>query len=643
MIIKASTRRAQRRLRAKARLSWFLHKTGKVRLNLSRLISIRNRLSTHHSKDEVLISRISSAIMANYEPWRCKYCKKISKASAHGCSQCLTHWQDVSGYRICSSSKARRLELSSRIGQEPATWTWKEGEVPTSEVPTTGEERTWERWISRWISRWSSDRQRGWKVFFWATNWQRQAVQPEGRQRQGKRQVPSRGNHGSSRATMDTDLASDLPSFATTVNTASTNSRGDNIERADQCIEKVFAGDGSGSASHCAKIPHEGWPKVHTISLYSSRRFEHCEGDFGHRQIGAAPSSHQMAQLPHRCSSALAEAHRRFSTRRASIDSTDRNSKSGIGGSCQTIRRLQVGIGSSSDRCRGTSSHGGSIHRCSRRRHCGCSSVRQPCDYENTAGNGTGISGSHGHRRSHQLQQKASLDEGFAASAPSSGGGVPSAVAPAMQPFAQREKQEHLGVAFCEARQVVTEVYSCQGLQQHPCILNWTHSACDESWFVTRWYAIESAYELAWQLGTPPTVLPQSSVWKSPVCGKRRNVRFSSDVELRFVQEEPIMTATLTILESQLQNWAEKPWSRHPVKTPSFSSCIERSVERVTPTKNVGFQFQERKPLQAIEDLPNLPSIALVQEPQSFKAVLIRTSCNIEKQASGEAQPFQFH
>ena len=32
--------------------------------------------------------------MANYEPWRCKYCKKISKASANGCSQCLTHWQE---------------------------------------------------------------------------------------------------------------------------------------------------------------------------------------------------------------------------------------------------------------------------------------------------------------------------------------------------------------------------------------------------------------------------------------------------------------------------------------------------------------------------------------------------------------------
>ena len=32
--------------------------------------------------------------MANYEPWRCKYCKRISKASANGCSQCLTHWQE---------------------------------------------------------------------------------------------------------------------------------------------------------------------------------------------------------------------------------------------------------------------------------------------------------------------------------------------------------------------------------------------------------------------------------------------------------------------------------------------------------------------------------------------------------------------
>ena len=65
-----------------------------MRLNLSSLGAIQRRLSTHHSKDASLISRISKEIMATYEPWRCKYCKKISKASANGCSQCLTPWQE---------------------------------------------------------------------------------------------------------------------------------------------------------------------------------------------------------------------------------------------------------------------------------------------------------------------------------------------------------------------------------------------------------------------------------------------------------------------------------------------------------------------------------------------------------------------
>lgn len=32
--------------------------------------------------------------MATYEPWRCVYCKKISKASARGCSECLVPWQE---------------------------------------------------------------------------------------------------------------------------------------------------------------------------------------------------------------------------------------------------------------------------------------------------------------------------------------------------------------------------------------------------------------------------------------------------------------------------------------------------------------------------------------------------------------------
>lgn len=132
----------------------------------------------------------------------------------------------------------------------------------------------------------------------------------------------------------------------------------------------------------------------------------------------------------------------------------------------------------------------------------------------------------------------------------------------------------------------MTEVYPCQRPKWHPCILNWTHSACVESWFVTRWSAIESAYELAWQLGMPPSVSPLPSVRKPPVCGKRRNVRFSPDVKLRFVQEEPAMTATLTVLDSQMHNWVDKPWSRYPSQSPSFSSCIQKSVEFATSTTN---------------------------------------------------------
>ena len=77
--------------------------------------------------------------------------------------------------------------------------------------------------------------------------------------------------------------------------------------------------------------------------------------------------------------------------------------------------------------------------------------------------------------------------------------------------------------AFSTARQEVTEVYPCLG---HSSVLNWTHSACDESWFTTRWFAIESAYELAWKLGTPQTLVSDHHERKPSACGKRRQVCF---------------------------------------------------------------------------------------------------------------------
>ena len=132
----------------------------------------------------------------------------------------------------------------------------------------------------------------------------------------------------------------------------------------------------------------------------------------------------------------------------------------------------------------------------------------------------------------------------------------------------------------------MTEVYPCHRPEWHPCILNWSHSACVESWFVTRWYAIESAYELAWQLGLPPLVSHTPPAKKPPVCGRNRIVRFSSDVELRFVQDEPTMNATLTVSDVKFLNWADKPWSRFPSQEISFSSCIQRSAALVLTTLN---------------------------------------------------------
>ena len=175
----------------------------------------------------------------------------------------------------------------------------------------------------------------------------------------------------------------------------------------------------------------------------------------------------------------------------------------------------------------------------------------------------------------------------------------------------------------------MTEVYPCQRPKWHPCILNWTHSACAEAWFVTRWYAIESAYELAWQLGMPLLVSPSTSVKKPHACGKRRSVRFSPDVKLRFVQEVPALTATLTVLDSQMHSWVDKPWSRYPSQSPSFSSfssCIQKSIEFATSTTNMLYlasaPLSEHEVFQAVSSSkdPESDLVPLMQKtPQPLK------------------------
>ena len=177
----------------------------------------------------------------------------------------------------------------------------------------------------------------------------------------------------------------------------------------------------------------------------------------------------------------------------------------------------------------------------------------------------------------------------------------------------------------------MTEVYSCPG---HSSVLNRTHSACEEPWFTTRWFAIESAYELAWTLGTPQTLVSDHHERKPSACGKRRQVCFSSDVALRFTMESPSLCATLVMDETRLQNWPQKPWSLNNFEILEFSDCIERTAMQVAPSDVIPTSGDviNRTPLTSIENIPRFDFFKhkhereKVQEPLSFEAALIRTS-----------------
>ena len=57
--------------------------------------------------------------MSSNDPWRCMYCKKISKATANGCSQCLTAWQDCQDVTFVPPSKQQKYANNS-------TWDWNQ-------------------------------------------------------------------------------------------------------------------------------------------------------------------------------------------------------------------------------------------------------------------------------------------------------------------------------------------------------------------------------------------------------------------------------------------------------------------------------------------------------------------------------------
>lgn len=85
---------------------------------------MRHRLSTHHSKDRHFIQRINKELMVQGDPWRCVYCKKISKATANGCNQCLIGWQDCQDTTFVPPSKQQKYVQGQ--SQSHSSWDWND-------------------------------------------------------------------------------------------------------------------------------------------------------------------------------------------------------------------------------------------------------------------------------------------------------------------------------------------------------------------------------------------------------------------------------------------------------------------------------------------------------------------------------------
>lgn len=95
MALTASQRRAFRRARAKARLRWYLHQRGLVRLGPGALAHLRGTLAKHHSADRKFLARIAGAMASKPQPWRCRTCMKTAKPSMPRCAWCGKNWQEV--------------------------------------------------------------------------------------------------------------------------------------------------------------------------------------------------------------------------------------------------------------------------------------------------------------------------------------------------------------------------------------------------------------------------------------------------------------------------------------------------------------------------------------------------------------------
>lgn len=133
----ASQRRAQRRGRAKARLSWHLHKRGLRLLSYQKLVKLVQKLQTHHSKDQTFIALIKNAMASQtYSPWRCQTCKKVCGATHQFCGICGISWHLCADPTFQPPPKQTRQARSVQWNYA-SDWTGQAWEDPHWDVAQT--------------------------------------------------------------------------------------------------------------------------------------------------------------------------------------------------------------------------------------------------------------------------------------------------------------------------------------------------------------------------------------------------------------------------------------------------------------------------------------------------------------------------
>ena len=312
------------------------------------------------------------------------------------------------------------------------------------------------------------------------------------------------------------------------------------------------------------------------------------------------------------CGCTLAEAYNRFPERGEEFIRSNRSSTTSSPTGCAEVRGVKDGIGRPSDsrRC-GSCCNERGIGQ-SRQECYGCGIAGKSHDNVSPVAIFAGLSRSHGHGRG-QLQQASEngwrRGQGIICNKLGCARWIAICYCACNAAICRPTE------AFCPARQAVTEEYTCLGHDQDPLILKWTHSACNEPWFVPEWDAIERANDLSWKFGFSSSKSFSTEKVKQPTCERGRNVHFSSDVELRFCGFSDPVSASIKTTEQFIKQWPQKPWSLHLPKTDpneGGTSLEPLSSGAVSIRKNHSFPDSEQ--FRTTDAFHNVPSTWFPQD-----------------------------